>query len=308
MKRLLALVAGVVLACATAGVTIAADGATTNADRILISIGGDIEVAAGDKADLVVVFDGDATVSGTVTTLVVANGTAATSSGAVLESITIFNGTVDLASGTTVSGDVNQLNSTVNRADGVAVGGSVNDLATDAAAFGLFLGAAAIVLWVGIAATTIVIGLLVAGLAARQVRLATGLISREPGKTFLVGLLAILLPPVLAVIAFVTIIGIPAALGLLLVLWPITAFIGYVIAAIWLGEWLLARGNRPAAQRPYLAAVVGLVVAFLLGFIPLVTAVISIFGLGAVVLGAWRTLRGGPLASTVPQPSPAAVA
>jgi hypothetical protein len=308
MKRLLALVAGVVLACATAGVTIAADGATTNADRILISIGGDIEVAAGDKADLVVVFDGDATVSGTVTTLVVANGTAATSSGAVLESITIFNGTVDLASGTTVSGDVNQLNSTVNRAAGVAVGGSVNDLATDAAAFGLFLGAAAIVLWVGIAATTIVIGLLVAGLAARQVRLATGLISREPGKTFLVGLLAILLPPVLAVIAFVTIIGIPAALGLLLVLWPITAFIGYVIAAIWLGEWLLARGNRPAAQRPYLAAVVGLVVAFLLGFIPLVTAVISIFGLGAVVLGAWRTLRGGPLASTVPHPSPAAVA
>jgi hypothetical protein len=294
MKRLLALVAGVVLACATAGATIAADGATTNADRILISIGGDIEVAAGDKADLVVVFDGDATVSGTVTTLVVANGTAATSSGAVLESITIFNGTVDLASGTTVSGDVNQLNSTVNRADGVA--------------FGLFLGAAAIVLWVGIAATTIVIGLLVAGLAARQVRLATGLISREPGKTFLVGLLAILLPPVLAVIAFVTIIGIPAALGLLLVLWPITAFIGYVIAAIWLGEWLLARGNRPAAQRPYLAAVVGLVVAFLLGFIPLVTAVISIFGLGAVVLGAWRTLRGGPLASTVPQPSPAAAA
>ena len=139
-----------------------------------------------------------------------------------------------------------------------------------------------------------------AGLAARQTRSATTLIRQEPGKTFLVGLLAVVVPPILAVLAMATIVGIPAGLGLLIVVWPLVAFIGYVVAAIWLGEWLLGRreGAVPA-ERPYAAATVGLIVAFVIGLIPLVTAVLSIFGLGAVVLAAWRTLRGTP---TITQP------
>lgn len=305
MKKVLALVGALAFTLAMTGITYAADG-FEDSGRVLFAFGGDIDVAAGEQADAVVVISGDARISGTVTTLIIADGTATTTSGALLDSITVFNGTADLASGTTVRGDVNRFNSDVNRAEGVQVGGSVRDLTSDVASFGLFLGAAAILLWIGFAVATILVGLLVAGLAARQVRLATGLISHEPGKTFLVGLLAILVPPILAVIAFVTIIGIPASLGLLLVLWPITAFIGYMVAAIWLGEWLLGRSNRAPAERPYMAAIVGLAVAFVLGFIPLISAVISIFGLGAVVLAAWRTLRRGT-APEVPQmqPSPA---
>lgn len=305
MKKVLAVLAALCMALAATGITYAADG-FEESGRVLIAFGGDIEVAAGEQADAVVVISGDAQISGTVTTLIVADGTASTTSGAELESITVFNGTADLASGTIVRGDVNRFNSTINRADGVEVGGAERDLTSDVASFGLFLGAAAILLWIGFAVATILVGLLVAGLAARQVRLATGLISREPGRTFLVGLLAILVPPILAVIAFVTIIGIPASLGLLFVLWPFTAFIGYMVAAIWLGEWLLGRGNRTPAERPYLASIVGLAVAFVLGFIPLITAVISIFGLGAVVLAAWRTLRhrSAPAGSAAMQPAP----
>jgi hypothetical protein len=308
MNKLLALLGALVLALGISGATLAADGASGNSDTILLSINGNVEVAAGDHADAVIVFSGDARISGDVGTLFVADGTASAESGASLDNLIVINGAAEIASGATISGDINQYGSSIDVADGATVTGSVRDLSGDLATFWLFIGAAAIVLWIGVAVATILVALLVAGLAARQVRLATGTISREPGKTFLVGLLAILLPPILAVVAFVTVIGIPAALGILFVVWPLTAFVGYLVAAIWIGEWLLGRGNRAPAERPYGAAAIGVLVAFLLGFIPLVTAVISIFGLGAVVLAAWRTLRGTSTAPDTTAPQPAAAA
>jgi hypothetical protein len=207
-----------------------------------------------------------------------------------------------------VTGDVLQLNSTVERADDVEIGGTVKDIAGDVAGFAIFMGFAALAIWIGFGIATILVGLLVAGLAARQARSATSLISREPGTTFLVGLLAIVVTPILAVLAIATIIGMPAGFGLLLVIWPAAAFIGYIVAAIWLGEWLLGRRDgavRP--ERPYAAATIGLLAAFVLGLIPIVTAVLSILGLGAVVLAAWRTLRGTPMTRVElgTQPTPA---
>jgi hypothetical protein len=106
----------------------------------------------------------------------------------------------------------------------------------------------------------------------------------------------------------VTIVGIPTGIGLLVVIWPAVAFIGYVVAAIWLGQWLLGRREGAVLpERPYGAAIVGVLVAFVIGLIPVVTAVLSIFGLGAVVLAAWRTLRGRgatpqPMLRTQPAP------
>ena len=106
----------------------------------------------------------------------------------------------------------------------------------------------------------------------------------------------------------VTVIGVPAGIGLLMVVWPMVAFVGYIVAAIWIGEWLLNRreGAVPA-ERPYAAATVGLLVAFVIGLVPLVTAIVSIFGIGAVVLAAWRTLRspGAPRLRAEPVPAAA---
>jgi hypothetical protein len=292
MKKLLATLAAVLLVLGLVGPAAAADETLEQTGRFVFVAGGDVEVAENEQADAVLVIGGDADVAGEVKALVVVNGTA-TLTGATVESLTVIAGTAELDATTTVTGDVYHLNSTIETADGAEIGGDIRDVTTDVGAFAIFLGAAALVLWVGFALATVLAGLLVAGLAARQVRQATALISREPGMTFLTGLLAVVVPPILAVLAFATLIGIPAGLGLLFVLWPALAFIGYIVAAIWLGEWLLNR-NRPESERPerpYLAAVVGLFVAFVIGLVPLVTPVISLFGLGAVVLAAWRTLR-----------------
>ncbi|HSI98878.1 MAG TPA: hypothetical protein VLA59_00665 [Patescibacteria group bacterium] len=306
MKRLIPLLAAIVLLAGLAGAALAADETLPRTGRVVFVAGGDLQVPAGEQADAVIVVGGNVRVDGTVNALVIIDGTA-TIRGATLETLAVINGSAELAAGTTVRGDVHRLGSTITRADGVEISGNIRDLSGDVAAFGLFMGAAALVLWLGFGLATLLVGLLVAGLAARQVRSATALISRETGLTILVGLLAIVVPPVAAVLLMVTVIGIPAGIGLLVVLWPAVAFIGYIVAAIWLGEWLLGRRSPEAtpAERPYAAATLGLVVGFVIGLVPLVTAILSILGLGAVVLAAWRTLRGGlaqPRIQTQPAP------
>ena len=309
MRSLLAFLGAALLVAGMAGTALAADESAEQTGRFVFVAGGDVEVAADEQADAVIVIGGDATVAGTVHALVVVNGTA-TLTGATVDALTVVGGSAELDATTTVTGDVYHLNSTIDAAEGSTIGGEVRDVTTDVGGFALFLGAAAIVLWIGFALATVVVGLLVAGLASRQVRTATRLISRSPGRTFLVGLLAVVVPPFLAIVAFATLVGIPAGLGLLFVLWPALAFVGYLVAAIWLGEWLLYRNrledDRP--DRPYLAAVVGLIVGFVIGLVPLVTPVISVFGLGAVVLAAWRTLRTPPApvaSAAVAHPAPA---
>jgi hypothetical protein len=307
VRKLLALLAAVALSLGVSGLALAADQDEPDSGRVIFVTGGDVEIRTDERADAVVVISGNAEIAGTVNTLFVVDGTA-TVTGATLETVGVINGTVDLAEGSSVTGDVLQLNSTVERADGVEIGGTVKDIAGDVAGFAIFIGFAALAIWIGFGIATILVGLLVAGLAARQARSATTLISREPGTTFLVGLLAIVVTPIVAGLAMATIIGMPAGLGLLLVIWPAAAFIGYIVAAIWLGEWLLGRRDGTVrAERPYAAATIGLLAAFVLGLIPIVTAVLSIFGLGAVVLAAWRTLRGTPMTRVAleAQPTPA---
>jgi hypothetical protein len=307
MKRLFAPFLALLLTLGLAGVALAAE-ELSHSGRVIFVAGGDVDIAADEQADAVIVIDGDARVAGTVNTLVVVEGTA-TVTGGTLEALAIVRGTATLDADTTILGDVMRFDATVVGANAANVGGSVRDMTTDIAAFGAFLAISAIVLWIGVGIATLLFGLLAAGLAARQVRSATSLISREPVLTGVIGLLSIVVVPLLAVVAMITVIGIPTGIGLLIVVWPMVAFVGYIVAAIWIGERLLNRRDGSAQpERPYAAAAVGLLIAFVIGFVPLVTAIVSIFGFGAVVLAAWRTLRGPreQRSSLLPQPAPGA--
>jgi len=307
MKRLIAITSSLLLLLIIAAPAVLADEGQAYGERVLISINGNLAVAADDQADVVVVVNGDALIEGDAETITVVNGTA-TLRGASVQTLTIVNGTANLEAGTTITADVMELNSTINRADGVTVGGSVRSLAESFAGFALFLGLAAIVFWIGTVLAALVAGLAVAAFGARQVRTAEAIISREPLKAFFAGLAMLVIPPLVVVLLAITIIGLPLALSVLFFVWPTLAFIGYIVAAIWLGDWLLrAAGRRQAAERPYLASVVGLIVAGLLGLIPLVSLVISMFGLGSVTVAGWRTLVGGAGPRPSFQPSAAPV-
>lgn len=171
---------------------------------------------------------------------------------------------------------------------------------------------ALILLWIGFALATLVAALLLAGVAARQVRAAETIISREPLPAFLAGLLGVIFVPALAIALMITVVGAPLGFAILFGVWPLLAFAGYLIAAIWTGEWILRQSDNAATrERPYLAALLGVVVLGLIGLLPvlnLVTAVASVLGFGAVLILGWRTLRGSgapsqPLGAPLPAPA-----
>jgi hypothetical protein len=86
------------------------------------------------------------------------------------------------------------------------------------------------------------------------------------------------------------VVGIPLAIGLA-VLWAFTAFLGWLVAGLWLGQLILSRSRT--AARPYGAAFLGMIVLMLISFIPFVGPIMSLLGLGAVTLAGWRVLRSG---------------
>ena len=101
--------------------------------------------------------------------------------------------------------------------------------------------------------------------------------------------------PILAVIAIVTLVGIPLGVGLLLALTPIYA-VGYVTGAWLLGRLLL---KRPTTSR-YVAFLAGWGILRVVALIPILGGlgwlVATVFGLGALIVAAWRARRAYPAA------------
>lgn len=272
-------------------VATAAEPSIPDTGRVLVSTGGDVVLPAGERADVVVVVGGTATLSGDVDTVVAVDGRAVLS-GATVETIVAVRSPVDIGAGSTVKGDVVRVDSVVTRSGDAVVGASVRGLAVDLAGIRFFLGPLVGLIFFGFALAAIAAGLLLAGLAGRQVRAAGELISQRPWQTLAVGVVGLFLPAIVATALFVTVVGAPLAIGLLFGLWPAVGFLGYLVTGIWMGDLLLARSGDRARERPYLAAVVGLVVLQVLAFVPVVPFVASLFGYGAVLLLAWRTLAG----------------
>jgi hypothetical protein len=307
MRRLFAIAASTAILLALLAPTALAAEPVTAGGSVILSVDGSVDVPAGQRVETVVVIDGSARIAGTVDTLVVAGGTA-TLAGATVDSVFVVDGTAELGPGTTVTGDVGTLRGTVTQGAGAVVQGSVRALDTDLAALALLAIPFFIVLFVGVGLAALVAALVVAAFGARQVRGAGALISDQPGLVLVAGIAGTVALPALGILLVMTVIGAPIGLGLLLVVLPAIVFLGWIVAAIWIGDWLVARmrGSREPG-RPYLAALLGVIVLAAAGVLPFVTAIATLFGFGALLLAAWRVLRPeGPSLgqSAAGQPAP----
>ena len=72
-------------------------------------------------------------------------------------------------------------------------------------------------------------------------------VREAPLRSVLFGLAVVILVPLFAVILMVTVIGIPLSL-LTLLAFPLMLFVGWVVAAFAVGDWILNRGR---AQRSF---------------------------------------------------------
>jgi hypothetical protein len=266
----------------------------------VISTEGDVTIPAGEHADAVIVVNGTARIAGDVNTVVAVDG-AIELTGARAATVMSVRSPVNVGADTVITGDILTIDALVQQVGNAQVRGQVKDVAAALVGVSAILIPALILIWIGFAIATLVAALLLAGLAARQVRAAETIISREPIPAFLVGVLGIVLIPAVAVALMVTLVGAPLGVAILIGLLPTVAFVGYLVAAIWVGEWIL-RQSQPdqPRERPYLAATIGILVLGVVGLVPVVNllaAVASLVGFGALLMLAWRTLRGSPNAA-----------
>lgn len=290
------LVCVLVLTLASAAVAQDVSGSSAPDDQVVLT--GRLVVPAEESVQTAVIFNGNATIDGTVAeTLVVFNGRTQIT-GTVGEDVIVFNGSVVLRSGARVGGDV------VSRQapqidEGATIGGSVDDLETrwdfwDVTFVGRFAW------WLAYTVSTLVLGLVLLLLAPGLDPASIRALRDRLGGTIGFGLLWFFLLPIISVLLFVTLVGIPLGLFLLLAL-ALVYSIAYVVGALALGRLFVKvpRSRYVAFLAGWGALRVIALVPFLGGLAWLVATVV---GLGTL----WVTARAKPQvvvpAAPVPMP------
>ena len=291
MNRLLGIASAMLLGLLLLVPVVAAAEPFGRSERFLVVGGADLTLAAGERVDLFVVYDGHARIEGEARTIVVVNGTADLV-GAHAGGIVVIQGAITIDAASVVAGDVRTFESTVTAAPGATLAGPVLGLGPDHLVRWLEIGSVLFFVYLAFAISALMAGIVVAGVAARQVRAATDLIRREPVQVVGAAILGLFGVIVAGIAAIVTVVGIPFGIGLLAVVLPGLLVAGYIVAGVWLGEQILA-GTSPGVvrERPYLAAAIGLTIVGAISIVPGVGGLISLVGLGAVVLPMWRGVR-----------------
>lgn len=262
---------------------------------IIGSIDRDLTLPAEDTVDGVIVVNGDARIEGTAVDFVlVIRGTATVAGGGVVQGeITVIDGTLVLQDGALVQ-DVALIDSAFESAPNARVTGDVDRQADFA--IGGISGFVTGAFWVAITLVMIAGALAFAAVGASQLNRGVNVISQELGKTLLSTLVVWIALPIVSVLIAFTIIGIPLGVSMIIYVLPSLWFLGYIVMGTRVGAFLLSLAKRPLGEHPYLAAVLGVLVLQLATFVPVLGALSALLagmvGAGAVLLVAWRAVRG----------------
>lgn len=252
-------------------------------------VGESVVVHTGERiCGNLAVFGASATIEGRVSGDVIITGGDLAISGTVDGTVTDIGGTVDLRPGARIGGDVRLLGGALHRAPNTSVGGSAQQTSD--------LGSFIPLQWWGVPggyrfpwgslAFWALAGVFLAAFFPRQLALVRRVARRGLGLSFLAGVVAWIAGAILALVLFVTCLGIPLALLLVAALW-VASVVGTVALGLLLGERLLGgalRDNRAGMG----AAVFGVTLITFAETIPCLGALITLFvasaGLGAVLL------------------------
>lgn len=278
---------------------------------LILRADGPVHVAAGERIGAAIAISGDATVDGTVDGLLLVIDGKAIVNGRVEGDVTVINGEL-LLNDTAVVDNVSLINSEFTRAPGATVLEGVHE--SSGFSFGWGAAVFSALFWVGSSLALLVVGLVLAAIAGKQVTGAGRLATERVGQTVLSSVIVWIGLPLVAVAAFISLIGIPVGLGIGVALLAL-GFFGYIVAGVRIGQFLTERGRPESRQHPFLAAVVGLVILQLVALLPFIggfiAGVAGLYGGGALAYYAYQGWRGGhepaaPLPSGRLTPVPAA--
>ncbi|MGB7748167.1 MAG: RDD family protein [Verrucomicrobiia bacterium] len=332
--------AGAPAATATNEATTAQENESGGEPQPIVMFGQNVELKAGDTADVIVVLGGSAKVHGKVRQDVVTIGGSSEVDGEVGQNVVAIAGSVHLKPGAkigqntvAVMGAVTADPKTKINGDVVSVGGNL-DLANGAKVQGQkvnvglpfpFLKGGD---WLGkwlqycmlefrplapqvgfvwiIAGVFFLFYLFIAAVFPRPVQACVDVLNQRPATTVLMGILTKILVPVVFLILVVTVVG------LVVVPFLVTAlFLGAVMGKIAILEWLGLHVGRPfgsAFQKPLVAFLIGSIFLTLLYMVPILGMVtytiFGVWGLGCAATAAFsRMRREMPEQPTVPPPA-----
>jgi hypothetical protein len=256
----------------------------SQASEAFVVLSGRADVPAGRQVGDLVVFHGSATVHGTVNGSVTAFDAPVTISGRVNGDVVVFNGRVELQSGANVTGDVVSQSDPVV-ASGATIGGTTKRIETNTNWEG-FGWAGKLAWWLAVSLSTLVVGLILLWLVGRGTARILEAGRTRIGPSIGLGLLLFFGLPILAVIALLTVVGIPLGLGLLAALLLIYA-LGYSAAA-----WILGRSIVRGPTAWAVAFLVGWAILRVLALVPILGGLVwfaaVVVGLGALAVAIWR--------------------
>ena len=264
----------------------------------IVVITGDVDVLRGETVDGVFVVSGDVRIAGHVDGDVVLLSGDAVVNGRVDGDLVTIGGQARLLPRAFVAGDVRYGDERPIVAGDAIVRGDVSKKnGLDSLDLFPFLGA--LIFLIGTFVSSLVLGLLLLLIAPRAADAIEARSHERIGPLIAIGIAIAIALPLAALIATVTIVGLPLAFVIFLALLPLWA-VAYCASA-----WVLGRRMVKAPRSRYLAFLAGVAVLAVVGLVPVVGWLVSlaavVFGLGLIgaAIGAaressptWRQTQG----------------
>lgn len=269
-------------------------------DQVVLT--GRLAVASGETVDTALIFDGPATIEGTVRDdLVVFNGDTEVS-GTVEGDIIVLNGDLLVRSGAVVDGDL-ITSAAPEIEDGATVRGSRRSVATNID-WDVTWFAGRFIWWLAYSVSVLVLGLLLLAFAPR---LDDGIlegIRTRLGATIGWGAALFFLVPIAAGVLLFTVVGTPLGLFVLLAL-ALIYTVGYTAAIVGAGRLLMGSSSK------YVAFLVAWLILRGIALVPVLGGLVwflaSAWGLGMLAV-ATRGSRSPSAMTASPPPPPMPVA
>jgi cytoskeletal protein CcmA (bactofilin family) len=278
-----------------------AGSASAATDHVVIA--GGAVVASGQTAGDVVVIDGPVSIAGRATGDVVSVSGPVRVTGRIDGDLIAVSDRATLGSTARVGGDLRYGDERPAIARGARVGGTVSKEDFDDALAG-WGWISWVAWWLAVSVSTLIVGALLVWLAPAALYAAERAVRERLGATIGLGVAIAIGVPLLAVLALVTLVGIPFGVALLLAAIPVL-LIAYVTSAWILGRVVL----RNRTTSPWAALLAGWVILRAAALVPVVGGLVglaaTVLGLGALAVALWRGGRSGASRARPDTPAPA---
>ena len=288
----------VLIALAASALPAAAGARTSGTDgETLVVVSGDVTIPPGETVNGVFVIDGDVVLRGHSEGDVVLVAGDALVSGSIDGDLVTLGGKARVLPSAHIDGDVRYGDERPTVAGDARVVGDVTH-ADFPDSFGVFPLVGAFVFWLGVGISAAILGCLLILISPRAADALRDRSQERLGPVIAIGLAIAICLPVAAVIAAVTLVGLPLALAILLALLPLAA-VAYVVAA-----WALGTRLVKAPRSRFLAFLAGLAVLRALALVPVLGVLVGlaagIFGLGLIGAAIGAAREQGPRPAQIP--------